>query len=332
MTGDELQAALANPPAIFPPLIADLLYTQSVFMLTGETGKGKSVIATQIALSLTSATSVFGSLEIPTPRRVYYMQMEGSESEQLNRLRYMQQSIPIDPTHLYWDAKKKTRLNCLDAHSLRTKLTQIDAAFASPPDLITIDPIYRAVPIDLAKAEAAIALANVTDLFMERYGCSILLIHHPHRTRFDQRGKQIQEDDAYYGHSFLKNHVDTSYTFEQLSDDGSLSRLVRKKLREERSLPELSLVYHPETYTCSMTPQPTAKRKRELVEAYLASLKGRQTDFYEVKRVCSISTTFLRELQAEFRSRHLLEVAFTDGQKGVWKPAVDGWVSADGVR
>lgn len=333
MTGDELQQALAKPPVLFPPFVNELLYSHSAFMLTGETGKGKSVIAAQLALCLSSATPLFGTLEVPSPRRVYFMQMEGSEEEQLNRLRYMSHSIPLDPAYLYWDFRKKLRVNCMDPASVRQKIQQIDSAFGGPPpDLLILDPIYRAVSVDLAKAEAALAIANFSDLLMERYHCSIVLIHHPHRVKLDQRGKVIKEDDAFYGHSFLKNHVDTSYVFEQLSDDGSLSRLYKKKLREERSAHELSLIYHPETYTCSMTPRPTATQKRSLVIAYLESLKGRPTDFWEVKRVCGISTTFLRDLQAEFVKANLLHLEKHPGQKTIWKPISEGWLSADGVR
>ena len=209
LTGEELRAAVVTLPPPAPFLIDQFLAANCAMMLTGETGRGKSVIAGNMVLALSGASPLFSALSIPLARRVYYMQMEGSWAEQRRRLHFMQQAIPWNPHNLFWDAHRKTRLNLLDPHSATRKYDQIAAAFVHPPDLVVIDPIYKAGG-DLAKAEPALALVNFSDRLMESLGCSVLLVHHPHRDRVTVYGKKIEEDDFYYGHSFLPKTVTRS--------------------------------------------------------------------------------------------------------------------------
>ena len=317
MTGEELARHLATPPLLLPALIDDFLYERTTFVITGEAGKGKSVIASQVAVSLSSATPLFGVLTIPKPRRVYYLQLEGSAYDFCTRLYYQQRAIPLDPAYLYWDRDVKFSASNLTLR--RNKVKQIETW--GKPDLIIIDPIYKAVAGDIAKAEYALAFIDFLEELEETCRCSLLLFHHPHRERFDIKGKKIEETDAYYGHSFIRNHIDTAFVFRQLSEDGQDSELIRTKLREERILPRLQLVYHPETYTCSMLPPEAGVSKREVVERYLleCTKQHKATTYNDVKANCQpISTTFLRELQTEFEDKGWLQLTRKSGHRTLW--------------
>ena len=323
MTGHELAAKVATPPPVLPALVENFLYERTTFMITGEAGKGKSVIASQLCLSLSSATPLFGALLIPKPRKVYYLQLEGSEYDFLSRLYYQQQTIPLNPHNLYWD--RDVKFNAADPQQRAAKIHQITTVFGNP-DLVIIDPIYKAVGGDLAKAEFALALIDFLEVIEERCKCSVLLFHHPHREKLDIRGKKIKETDAYYGHSFIRNHIETAFAFTQVSEDGQESELERTKLREERILPKLSLVYHPESYTCSMLPIDSTTTKRDLVLQYLYRClrEGRPTSFSDVKLSCGpISTTHLRELQVELASKGWLKLAKRSGHRTVWLPMAE---------
>ena len=321
MTGDTLRAALATPSPPTVPLITDFLFERSIFLITGEAGKGKSVITTQIGMSLTAAPTVFDSLRIPKPRTVYYMQMEGHLDEQLDRMRFMQQAIPFEPSRFYLDGGKHTRLNAMSPASVQQKLTQIKEAMPQPPALIVIDPIYKAVADDLAKGKPALDLINFCDLAYEAFQCSIGLVHHPHREKYDVKGQRIEETDAYYGHSYLRNYVDLSYTFRQIGD-GAESELVRKKYREARSLAYLRFAYHPETYTVSMLPIASERSKTEEIDRYLRhiSRNGKTTTFAEVKQSIGVSDRLLRTRQQFYVNRHELELLKSPGKPTVWVP------------
>src|SRR3990167_6909806 len=203
MTGQELATLLAIPPVSLPSLIDDFLYERTTCMITGEAGKVKSIIASQLTASLSSATPLFGVLTIPKPRRVYYLQLEGSASDFCARLYYQQRTIPLNPDYIYWDRDVKFSASNL---SLRQRKVKQITTWGSP-DLIIIDPIYKAVAGDIAKAEYALAFINFLEELEETCHCSLLLFHHPHRERFDAKGKKLEETDAYYGHSFIRNHI-----------------------------------------------------------------------------------------------------------------------------
>mgnify|MGYP001611599436 CR=1 FL=1 len=313
MTGDSLARVIQSPPPLSLPLVEDFLHANSCFMLTGETGKGKSVLAAQLALSLSSGTPLFSSLAVPHPVRVYYMQLEGSFAEQVRRLHFMQTVIPLNANNLYWDSDRTT--------APLTRYDRIARAFSQPPQVVILDPIYKLTGGDLAKAEPALQVVRFSDHLMSQLGCAIFMLHHPHRDKLNAYGKKIEEEDFYYGHSFLKNHLEISYVFKPLGSDGERGQLILKKRREENTLPILNLVYHPETYTCSMLPVAQVENKRQRVDAFLKS--HAITSFKEVCKEVGIQKSFLRELQTEYEEKGVLAVVRDPG-----KPS--GWVSKFG--
>ena len=315
MTGDDLRRVILSPPPVGQALVEDFLHTTCCLMLTGETGKGKSVLAAQLALSLSSGTPLFSSLAISVPRRVYYMQLEGSFPEQLRRLHFMQKVIPVNTNNLYWDADRQT--------APLSRYDRIAKAFSSPPEVVILDPIYKFTGGDLAKAEPALAVVRFSDHLMSSLGCSVVMLHHPHREKLTIYGKPIVEDDFYYGHSFLKNHVEVSYVFKSLDAEGEHGQLIRKKRREENTLETIDLIYHPETYTCSMLPRTSPLNKREQVEQFLASRTGQTTSFVEVRSQIGLSTQFLRELQAEYEKSGALQVLREPGKRSIWIPTLN---------
>ena len=322
MTGDELSRAVLNPPPSPPALIEEFLYPHCASMITGETGKGKTVIGANIAACLSSGTSLFSMLKVLEPQRVYYLQLEGSLSEQFRRLHFIQKVIPINFSNLYWDGDRKKRLMTLDPQSATRKYDQIAKAFSQPPNLLLIDPAYKATGGDLAKADVALSLVDFSDRVMDGLGCSVLFLHHPHRDKMSLFGKKVEEDDSYYGHSFLKNHIESSYIFKPLDAEGERSQLICKKRREENSLPIIDLCYHPETYTCSMLPTISKEGKREALELFLLSCtqKGVATTFKDAQKESGLRTSFLRELQSTYIEKGLLKVIPTPGKTSIWIP------------
>src|SRR3990167_723359 len=81
LTGDDLSLAIQTATTERPALAEDFLYEGDVLMLTGEPGVGKSILTTQLACSLTLSQSVYDFFKVPTPRYVYYLQLEGEQDQ-----------------------------------------------------------------------------------------------------------------------------------------------------------------------------------------------------------------------------------------------------------
>ena len=148
------------------------------------------------------------------------------------------------------------------------------------------------------------------------------MLHHPHREKLTPYGKLIEEEDFYYGHSFLKNHIEISYAFKPLDEQGERSQLIRKKRREENTLELIDLIYHPETYTCSMLPRLSPGNKRTQVMEFLIRRTGHTTSFIEVRQEVGLSAQFLREIQIELIQRGELKVMQDPGKPSIWIPMI----------
>lgn len=322
MTGEELRQALNNPPPKREYLIDEFLATRSIIMLTGERGKGKSIVATQLSLSLTSGTPLFGQLTIPKPCRVYYLQTEGDREDHFERIRLMEQTIPLNIHNLYWDQDNMFHLK--DPQLVKKKLALIKSIWPELPDLIIIDPIYKIVFDDLAKAEPALMLVRFSTILYQEFKCSILLINHPPKDMYDH-GQKVSDDALYYGHSFLQNHMTTCWRFKQTNPQGAYSQLILTKSNFEREVPFLDLAYHPETSSCSMEASPLGLTKVELVKEFLLRCHkiNHTTDFHEVKLACKLSTAHLRRIQVELIASNLLELQPTPGKKTIWIPKLN---------
>lgn len=287
-------------------------------MLSASSGQGKSIISAQIALSLSCGISLFDYLPIPKPRKVYYIQVEGSEFEQYKRIFYMRKIIPCISANIAWDYDKL--FNVQDPHLVAKKLVEIEARFT--PDVVIIDPIYKIAGGDLKDATAANAVIHFSDLLTNKFKCAVLMVHHFHREKYNIKGKLVDEDDPYYGHSFLKNHVDTSYVFKYTTSDGSTSELTRKKRREENTTPHISLRYNPETYTVTMQTDYESLSKTERVYAYLEECRRlkKTTDFYEIKVSTGVSDSLLRDIQTGHPEKLRIRFRKRKGHKTLWEP------------
>ena len=315
-TGATLLSDLENLTITSHSLIEDFLYTPKVTMIAADPGVGKSLIATQIALSLSSATALFGIFAIPTPARVYYLQLEGDYEEFIERMRLMREVVPLDPAYLCWDTTPV--LNVLNPVHEDIVVKRIKSW--GRPDLIIFDPIYRTVRGGLSKDEPASAFVQFSSRLKATFHCAQLLLHHTHRPSRERDAKE--EDDPFYGSQWLKAHVDVSYLLKAENPDRSRASLINKKARGANVLRYISLEYHPETMTCSMRFNPGEGDALTRILTYVNFCKqsGKVTDFYEVAQVCSISHAHLRR---QIKLPALIEkVDFANDppNKTLWKP------------
>ena len=320
-TGDDLRFAIETATAERPALVEDFLYERQVLMLAGEPGVGKSIVSTTLALALTSQSRLWSFLTIPTPRQVFYLQLEGTEEESYERIRRMAPVLPCNTEKLCWHYR--SGLNLLEALQTESLLKQI-AQWGKHPDLVIIDPLYQTVFGELSKELPSKAILRFLDAAKQAFApCAFLLVHHTKKSSYASSGQKIEEDDPFYGSQWLKAYVDISY---YLKPGGGRYAdqvmLVNKKARGGDVVKDLILHYEPETDTVTTDVPLSEQSGYERVSKYLESLKqvGKTTTYFEVMDACKLSSRQLRNVQmALFRAEKLRCDKFM-GKKKIWEP------------
>ena len=318
-SGEALRLAIASASSHQQALVDEFLYERNVLMLAGAPGTGKSILAAQLALALTTGSVTFGSLQVPHPRSVYYLQLEGSEQDAFERLRRMGAKIPTDTEHLCWDFRKG--LNLLDHKQALALLT--DIAAWRKPDLLILDPLYQTVFGELSAELPTKALIRFLDMALTKFDpMAILLVHHTKKPSYSATGTLIDEDDPFYGSQWLKAYVDTSY----LLKGAKTARkdhvvLVNKKDRHSSCAKELFLHYEPETDTVTTDVAADQQSGYERVLNYLRVVKGTgfSTDFYEVMEKCTLSYQHLRRIQLQLLAKGMIRCDKYSGKKKLWE-------------
>ena len=319
-TGTSLQADIDTLEVAHHPLIEGLLYQRHVTFIAGEPGVGKSILSSQIAMSLSSGTMAFGSLTVPKPRRVYYLQLEGSYPDTIDRIRRMRTKVPVTTENLAWDFR--TGLDLLD--NTQGQALLMDIASWGSPDLLIVDPLYQAVFGELSAELPTKALLKFIDIARERFDpLAVLLNHHTRKASYGSDGKIIDEADPFYGSQWLKAYVDASYTL-RASPGRYKDRVFLKNQKDRYSvgLNELILHYDPETDTLDTDAPFDEQSPYERGVKYLAACKaaGGTTDFFDVLDKCKVSHRNLRRIQQSLLAKGLLRCDKRLEHKKIWEP------------
>ena len=318
-SGDDLQRDIDTLEVSHQPLVEGLLYQRHITFIAGEPGGGKSIIATQLALSLSSGTIALGSLAVPQPRRVYYLQLEGSYPDTIDRIRRMRTKVPMNTANLAWDFR--TGLDLLSP--LQGQELLMDIGTWGNPDLLIIDPLYQAVFGELSAELPTKALLKFIDIARTRFDpVAVLLVHHTRKPSYSE-GRKVKEEDPFYGSQWLKAYVDSSYILS--SGHGKYTDhvfLTNKKDRYSVAIKELLLHYDPETDTVTTDAPFEEQSPYERVVKHLAACKaaGRTTDFFETSSVTKTSFRHLRRLMLTLLKKGMLRADKYEGHKKIWEP------------
>jgi putative DNA primase/helicase len=181
-------AALVNSPEGFDrtPLLAPVLSTESLTLLYGPRGVGKSFLALAMAWSV-AAGNHFLKWQAPQPRRVLYLDGELANIDLRERLA----ALGNPPANLHFLSRSSFdgTLPRIDIeHGPRLWEPRVDAGY---PHLLVIDSLSSV----LGEREAIAYWPAVRRwlLRMREMGIAVLLVHHATR-RGDLRGPSHRED------------------------------------------------------------------------------------------------------------------------------------------
>ena len=189
-----------------------------------------------------------------------------------------------------------------------------------------IDPIYKLCTKDIRDGEAALAIIRFSDTLYNKYNCTNVLIHHNTKTSYSSQGEKIDKEDSYYGHSFIKNHVRTSYAFKIT---GFNTRdLILKKGRGSDTRRKIHLEFNPETWTLNEASNLPAHKRGSHVERFFSFLESslkakRQLDASTILEECDITYNQLRTLKLKPETTALFSIQKThDKNKEIWIPKI----------
>lgn len=189
-------------------LIAGILPANGLAVAYGEPKSGKSFVALDWSVSIAAARSWFG--HAVKPGEVVYVVGEGAQefgkrvkgaSQVLDEAGYalMRQRLWVveHPVHLLRDGVEHLR-------------AAIEAKTVTP-SLIVIDTVARSFsPGDENSAKDMSAYVTACDALRQRFGCTVLLVHHSAKGKLDLRGS-----------SALRGAADTVIAVEH--EDGQLT-------------------------------------------------------------------------------------------------------------
>lgn len=214
-------------------------------MISSQPAAGKSVIAIQAAYQISMGFPLFGVLEVSKPIKVWYIQMERSEKESLERIQLMRGQSTVPIPNLFIDVELQA-LNFLNPAHFTYVLKRGEQI---QPGLIIIDPLYG-IATGLSKDEIGSNVAKMLTMLKKKLNCALWINHHTVKNLHDIiDGKKVAKEDPFYGAQWLKAHVTASYLAVQ--NDTGIS-LYRKKDSHGVLLKELNLCFDHETYLSTM--------------------------------------------------------------------------------
>ena len=214
---------LTNPPAV-RWLIRGIIEADTLAMLYGQPGAGKSFIALSMAASIACGSGWHGHRVTQGP--AVYILGEGGGGVS-RRLRAWQLSNPdarLQDAPLYVSSRM---VPMGEAEAVAEIEAAISDAGAGKPSSVWIDTLARAAAgLDENSSRDMGELVRACDAIRERYGCAVVLVHHAGHNQDRARGS-----------SAIKAALDTEIS---ATKDGQVITLASTKAKESEGFKPLT--------------------------------------------------------------------------------------------
>lgn len=214
ITGDKLFDTSIDPKE---PIIEGMLFRQDYVTLIAEEKVGKTILAQQMAASLSSGTSFLGTYDIPKPMKVFYFATEGRSNDLKDRFIRINKKVKIDTNNLtlipsFFKFNTVEGLKCLEEIISETEEENY-------PDVIFIDSLYSGFSGSLKEDEDVNLFNNTVRQLIEKLKCAVIVVHHMKKNSKDDKGNYHKRSDKdSYGSAFLSAAVDHVFWLEKWRD------------------------------------------------------------------------------------------------------------------
>ncbi len=196
MTGKE--ASNTTPPQS-EWLIENVLPKKFNSLLAGTTGSKKSLYAMELGMSLANGEKYFcGNRIIPLTTNVMYVDTEIGKDETHRRYKSIK-------NQMHWRGDKNFNM-LTKSGTIEDVWDNVHEAYTYfKPQLIIFDSLYNSTSVgDFSRADQIQKVINSLNQYKERYGVTVLAIHH-----FNKGGNELGLDiDRMTGAAQLKNWVE----------------------------------------------------------------------------------------------------------------------------
>lgn len=317
LTGEALKSALHETTPERKPLIEGLLFERSILMVSADPGAGKSTITAQAIAQMSCGLPVFGQLNVPKPVKCYYIAFERGREEILERLKVMQDIIPMDFSNIHIN-DFFIGANVLDSTQASAIIgaIQYDCMGA---DVVFLDPIYACVSGGLSTDEKASQFTRFSARLQSEIGCANWLNHHTVKESYAQNGSPIEKADPFYGSQWLKAHCTAAYYLRK-NDSGTV--MLNKKDSQNNLLKKIILEYNPEDYISFIDQKnmelPAIDRLKMFIRNKWKS--DNKTFYYDQLETClqPLSTSRLRTLCGQVWFRESVTISKSSGKKSLY--------------
>lgn len=161
--------------ALAPPrwLLGTLLVANSLAVLFGPPGSGKSFLALDLALSFASGTA--GVATPKEPGSVIYISAEGSAGMG-NRVRAWQIAKETDAANIYFCPEP---VQLMEADEVDNFLAEVQTTLPTSPKLVVVDTLARCMSGgDENSSRDMGRMINGADRIRRELGATVLLVHH----------------------------------------------------------------------------------------------------------------------------------------------------------
>jgi len=188
--------------------VEGLLYAHQLAVLFGEPESGKSYMAGQLSVAVSSGRAWGNHLIVPKPRRVLYVQSEGSRSDLIERIKPAYEAYHA--ANASWQYWLPPSLNLFEPNHIRELKQRVEGV-----DVMFLDSLYSSFYGKMTDDETmGRAFALLREVRLETTGLAMVVLHHEHRARRDFRGNIIEEGgDSIFGSIVIKAAADQIWRF-----------------------------------------------------------------------------------------------------------------------
>jgi len=183
-------------------IVQDILFDSDMVLLIAKDKVGKSLLALQLAASISSGTKFLNTFEISSPQRVWYFATEGKDDDLRERLIRMNKKVLVNPTLFTLFCSNRFKFNMPESESVIRRLIQ--RYRNELPRVVFIDALYKGVIGSIKNDDVVTGFFDMMEIFREECHATIVIVHHSKRPiRYE--GQIIDEgDDSIFGSYVLR--------------------------------------------------------------------------------------------------------------------------------
>ena len=211
------------------PIIDKFLYKGQYALIVAEEKVGKTLLAQQIACSLSMGKPLFSKLAVSKPCKVWYMFNEVNENEFKDRFIRMRDGIEANCDNIKLIKFQFPFNSSIGKEQLDKILEENKGNY---PDVLIVDALYKAVGGSLNENKDVIAFNSCFSGFANDLGgCARVMVHHMKKPSKDMKtGKMHKSSDKdSYGSAFITADIDHLFRLEKYIDGKYTERMLKCK-------------------------------------------------------------------------------------------------------